>query len=125
MMTNAGGNQGQGNLGEAKEGGMFGVGSNGGISVMPLMLSNSEQMPKTKETEAADGFSDEKADEQEDEEDLEDEEVVEAINDYDDEDDQQQDEMTNEDEMVSSSSSEGSKEDEEDDLADKDNAKDD
>lgn len=124
-MTNAGGNPGQGNLGEVKEGGMFGVGSNGGISVMPLMLSNGEHMPKTKETEAADGFSDGKADEQEDEDDLEDEEVVEAINDYDDEDDQQQEEMTNEDEMLSSSSSEESKEDEEEDLVDKDNAKDD
>jgi hypothetical protein len=42
MMTNAGGNPGQA---EAKDGGMFGVGSNGGISVMPLMLSNGERMP--------------------------------------------------------------------------------
>ena len=46
MMTNVGGgNPGQANQGKAKEGGMFGVGTNGGISVMPLMLSKVENNP--------------------------------------------------------------------------------
>ena len=45
MMSNGGGNPGQANQGKGKEGGMFGVGSNGGISVMPLMLSKVENNP--------------------------------------------------------------------------------
>lgn len=57
----------QAKTGEAKEGGIFGVGSNHRKSVIPLMLSNGENMPEMKEIEAADGLSDGKVDEQDDE----------------------------------------------------------